>query len=63
MPERWPQVCRVDITFELLLTNLFRFHTNEFDEMPCKLDSNEYARLFPQYPNPANQYVVSIPQQ
>ena len=30
--------------------NLFRFHNNEFDEIPCKLDSTEYARSFRRYP-------------
>jgi len=25
-----------------------RLHTGEFDEMPCKLDSTEYARSFEQ---------------
>jgi len=45
MPEHWPQVCRVKITFESL-DNLFRFHNNEFDEMPCKMDSTEYAHSF-----------------
>jgi len=51
--EPWLQVCRVKITFESLLNNLFksRFHKNEFDEMLCKVDhSNEYARSFEQTP-------------
>jgi len=43
MPEGWPQVAT---------NNLFRFHNNEFDEMPCKLDSTEYARSFRTKPNP-----------
>jgi len=30
--------------------NLFCFHNNEFDEIPCKLDSTEYARSFRKYP-------------
>jgi len=30
----------------ITIGNLFRFHNNEFDEMPCKLDvtDSEYAR-------------------
>jgi len=30
--------------------DLFRFYNNEFDEMPCKLDSTENLRSFKQYP-------------
>jgi len=33
--------------------NLFRFHNNKFDEMPCKLDSTEDARSFRTKPNTA----------
>ena len=33
--------------------HLFRFHNNELDEMPCKLDSTEFARSFWTIPNPA----------
>jgi len=32
--------------------NLFRFHSSEFDEIPCKLDSTEFARSFRTKPNP-----------
>jgi len=47
--ERWPQVCRVKITFESISgTQLVRFHINKFDEMLCNLDSSEYARSFKQ---------------
>jgi len=31
---------------------LFRFHNDEFDEMPCKLDSTENLRSFGKYPTP-----------
>ena len=31
---------------------LFRLHNNEFDEMPCKLDSTENPRSFEKYPTP-----------
>jgi len=31
---------------------LFRFHNNKFDEMPCKLDSTENVRSLPKYPTP-----------
>jgi len=41
MLERWPQVCRVKITFESI-----RFDKNEPDKMLCKLDSTKYARSF-----------------
>jgi len=44
--ERWPQVCRVKMTFKLLRTNWF-FSTNEFDEMLCKLEFTKCARSFP----------------
>ena len=30
-------------------TNLFRFHNNEFNEIPCKLDSTEYVQSFRKY--------------
>jgi len=30
--------------------NLFHFHNNEFDEIPCRLDSTEYARSFRKHP-------------
>jgi len=30
----------------------FRFHNNEFDEMPCKLVSTEYPRSFEKYSPP-----------
>ena len=43
---RWPQVCRDKITFESILNKLIRFYKNELDEMPCKLDSSEYAGSF-----------------
>jgi len=29
---------------------LFRFHNNEFDEMPCKPDSTENPLSFKKYP-------------
>jgi len=41
---RWPQVCRVKTTFELLSNQWF--HKHKFDEMLCKLDSTEFARSF-----------------
>jgi len=41
------------VTFESLPTHLTRFYNNEFDEMPCKLDSTEYAHLFRTRHNPA----------
>jgi len=53
MSERWPQVCRIETTFGLLLNTIEQlgcFHKNEVDEMLCTLDSTEYARLFE--PNP-----------
>jgi len=31
---------------------LFRFRNDEFDEMPCKLDSSENQRSFEKYPTP-----------
>ena len=42
--KRWPQGCYVKITFGLLLTN-------EFDKMPCKLDSSANLRSFEKHPN------------
>ena len=38
--------------------SLFRFHNNEFDEMPCKLKSTEYAHLFRTKLIPALNYYV-----
>jgi len=38
--------------------HLFRFHNNDFDQMPCMMDSAEYARSFrtnPTLPNPAGK--------
>jgi len=52
MLERWLLLCRVITAFTLLLTNLFSFHRNKFDEMPCKLDSTENLRPFEKYPTP-----------
>ena len=52
MLERWPHVCSVKITFTLLLKKLFCFHNNEFNEMPCKLDSTENSHSFEKYPTP-----------
>jgi len=62
MFERWPQallaarrkhflprpdhVCNT--TYEL-----FRFHNNKFDEMPCKLDFSENLCSFEKYPTPS----------
>ena len=37
--------------------NLFRLHNNEFDEIPCKLDSTEYARSFRKYPTLIHIYL------
>jgi len=51
--ERWPQVCRIKITFStvyITIDELFRFHNNKLDEMPCKLDSTENTRSFEKYP-------------
>jgi len=36
----------------MTIDNLFCFHNNEFNEIPCKLDSTEYARSF--IPNSAS---------
>jgi len=47
---RWPQSCRVKITFTKLPT--FRFHNKKIDEMRCKLDSTENPRSFEKYPTP-----------
>ena len=35
------------------LENSFRFHFNNVDEMPCKLESSEFAPPFRTNPNPA----------
>ena len=53
MPERWTAagLPRQDHVWNYYW-HLFRFHKNEFDEMPCKLDSTEFARLFRTKPNP-----------
>jgi len=51
--ERWPQVCRIKITFStvyITIDELFRFHNNKLDEMPCKLDSTENTRSLEKYP-------------
>jgi len=50
MPEHCPHVCCVKIMFGLLLTKFVRFHNDEFDEMPCKLDSTENPRSIEKYP-------------
>jgi len=38
----------------IITDSLFRFHNNELDELPRKLDSTEYARLFLTKSNPAS---------
>jgi len=62
MLERLPHVCRVNIMFTLLPTYLFRFsgHKDEFDEMPCKLDSTENPRTF-DIPNPTLWWAAQNP--
>jgi len=50
--ERWPQFCRVKITFTTLPTNGFVSTTKKIDEMRCKLDSTENPRSFEKYPTP-----------
>ena len=47
-PQRWPQVCRVKITFEILRTNWFV--STRTNSKKCKVDATEYARSFE--PNP-----------
>jgi len=44
----WPRQDQVYITND----ESFRFHNNEFDELPCKLDSTENPRSFEKYPTP-----------
>ena len=34
MLERWPQVCRVKITFYITTDESFHSHEKKFDEMP-----------------------------
>jgi len=34
-----------------MTNNLFRFHNNDFNSMPCKLDSTEFAHSFLTKPN------------
>ena len=46
---RFPRQDHVWMTID----NLFRFHKNEFDEMPCKFNSTQYARSFQIKTNPA----------
>ena len=41
--ERWPQDCRVKIVYKTT-DESFRFHSKNFDEMHCKLDSTENPR-------------------
>jgi len=36
----------------LTTDNLLRFRNDEFDEMPCKLDSTEDLRSFEKHPIP-----------
>jgi len=39
-------------SFHYIITDeSFRFHNNEFDEMPRKLDSTVDLRYFEKYPN------------
>jgi len=44
-----PRQDRVYITTD----ELFRFHNDEFDELPCKLDSTENPRSFEKYSTPS----------
>jgi len=39
---------------------LFRFHNDESDEMPCKLDATENLRSFEKYLKPLNRKNLSI---
>jgi len=55
MHQRWPHVSRVKIKFTLLLTNWVRFHNNEFDEGPCKLNSTENLYSFEICPIPRSR--------
>jgi len=52
--ERWPQVCRVKITFTEIPMNskLFCFQKKQFDKMRFKLDSTENPHSFEKYPTP-----------
>jgi len=38
--------------FYITTDELFRFHNNEFDEMPYNLDSTENQHPFEKYPTP-----------
>jgi hypothetical protein len=49
MLERWLQVCRVKITFELLPNNWLV--STRKNQMLCKVDSIQYASLFEQTPS------------
>ena len=60
--QRWPQVCRVKITFTKPPTKLFRLHNNKFEEMPCKLDSTENPRSFEKSLNPPYGGIGYFPQ-
>jgi len=43
------QPMAVKIMFAMILSK-FCFHSNEFDEMPCALDSSKNPRSFEKYP-------------
>jgi len=53
MLERWPHVCHIKTTFEIIPTNwlvgnvrVHRVHKNELDDMLRNLDSAEKVLLF-----------------
>jgi len=46
--EHWPHVSHILITFDhiwITANGLVRFHKNEFDKMPCKLDTTVWQRI------------------
>ena len=52
MLERWPHVCCVKTFVYITTDESFRFHNDEFDAMPCKLESIENMRSLEKYPTP-----------
>ena len=55
LPQPWTLAARLTRGDHVWIStnNLLRFHNNEFDEMPWKLDSTKYASSFQTKPNPA----------
>jgi hypothetical protein len=50
---KWGSAVLITMFVCLFVNNLFCFPNNEFDKLPCKLDSTEYARSFRTKPDPA----------